>query len=182
MEKPDWHLHPTMARARTGRLPRRRATACCLTPSVRAVSVWFKPRLAADESGFACSLGAGGTLLNGDRLMPWGAKWVRWAELRMAAEVAALHVGDRSVPVAPHGLAVIVWHGRQPPRAVALAPDGQELGQVRLRVGSGPTRRESRWTRQRSAVDRQVDAQPVDARVPVHCLLGMACPIAESSH
>lgn len=90
-------------------------------------------REAADEAGFACSLGGGGTLLNGDRLMPWGAKWVQWAELRMAAEVAALQVGDRSVPVAPHGLAVIVWRSRQPPRAVAFAADGQELGQVRLR-------------------------------------------------
>ena len=90
-------------------------------------------RQTANEGGFACSLGGGGTVLNGDRLMPWGAKWVWWAELRMAAEVATLRVGDRSVPVAAHGLAVIVWRSRQPPRAVALAADGQELGQVRLR-------------------------------------------------
>lgn len=90
-------------------------------------------RGAADEAGLACSLGGGGTVLNGDRLMPWAAKWVWWAELRMAAEVATLRVGDRSVTVAAHGLAVIVWRSRQPPRAGALAADGQELGQVRIR-------------------------------------------------
>lgn len=92
-------------------------------------------REAADAAVFARSLGGGGTVLNADRLMPWGAKWVRWAELRMAAGVATLQVGDRSIPVAPHGVALIVWGSRRPPRAVALGADGQELGQLRLRGG-----------------------------------------------
>lgn len=86
----------------------------------------------ADTSILAWHLGGGGTVRNADRLMPWGAKWVRWAELQLVAEVRTLKIGDRHLRVPAHGAALIVWASRHRPAVVALDDQGLELGSIAL--------------------------------------------------
>ena len=90
-----------------------------------------RPRL-SDRRALALDLGGGRTVRNAGRSLPWGARWVRWAEVRLVAEVAALAVLERNVPVAPHGVAVVVWTSRRTPPVLALGADGSELGLVPL--------------------------------------------------
>ena len=78
-------------------------------------------------------LGGGATLRNPERRMPWGARWIRWVELRVVEEVTSLLVGDRSLPVAPHGAALVVWQSRHRPPVVALDETGCELGPLEMR-------------------------------------------------
>ncbi|CCG01569.1 hypothetical protein [Blastococcus saxobsidens] len=90
----------------------------------------------ADLPGPAVSLGGGGTA--GSRRGLLGRRrttWVSWAEFRAAEEVALVRVGDRHVPVAGHGMAVVVWAG-MPPTVTALDASGEELGRVPLRASS----------------------------------------------
>lgn len=90
------------------------------------------PRPTLHELGSAVIIGGkSGTLRNADRLMPWGAKWVWSVELRLALEVVALRVADRQVPVAPHGLAVVVW-ARHPPAVETVDVDERSLGTIRI--------------------------------------------------
>lgn len=90
-----------------------------------------RPALAAVPAP-AEVLGWRGTLRNAERLMPWGGKWVRWAQLRVAVEVTSLGVGDRQVAVSAHGAALVVWAGRRPPRVLALDAAGRALQAVAL--------------------------------------------------
>lgn len=90
-----------------------------------------RPRT-APASTLAHDLGGGGTLRNADRLMPWGGKWARWAELRLVAEVGSLQVGDRHLTVPAHGAVLIVWGSGRCPAVTALDQQGQELGAIRL--------------------------------------------------
>ncbi len=80
----------------------------------------------------ARNVGGGGTVRNGDRLMPWGAKWMWWANLRLVAEVRTLQIGDRRLAVPAHGVAVIVWASRRRPAVIALDQQGLELGPIAL--------------------------------------------------
>ena len=83
------------------------------------------------EIGIAVCHGAGGVARSGNRLLPWRRRdgWTSFAEIRAAREVAVLRVGERIVPVAAHGCAVVVWT-RRPPRVQALDADGAVLGEV----------------------------------------------------
>ena len=84
-----------------------------------------RPRL-ADLGGPAVGSSSGGTARSG---RPGG--WVSWSQLRVAREVPVLRVGARRVPVADHGVAVVVWTGA-PPDVVALDAAGAVLGSVPL--------------------------------------------------
>ncbi|MGY1812533.1 hypothetical protein [Blastococcus sp. SYSU D00820] len=87
----------------------------------------------AELPGPAASSGHGGTARTAGRgLRRWRRNWISWAELRVAREVAALRAGNRLVPVAPHGNAVLVWADPRPPRVVALDPSGALVGPVPL--------------------------------------------------
>jgi len=93
----------------------------------------FVPRPNRGQAGSpGITLDGGGTVRNGDRLVSWGVRWVRWAELRLAAEVAALEVRGRRIPVAEHGVAVVVWTSRNRPAVMALGRADDELGRVPL--------------------------------------------------
>lgn len=76
----------------------------------------------------ALSLGGGGCVRNAQRLMPWGATWVRWAGFRLVAEVTTLALPTCAVPMAAHVGALVAWASRKPPHVVALADNGRELG------------------------------------------------------
>ncbi|MGY1722040.1 hypothetical protein [Blastococcus sp. SYSU DS0533] len=80
--------------------------------------------------------GGGAVLRNGGRLLPWGARYASYATLRASREVGSLRVGARLLAVPRHGHVVVVWAGRRPPTAEALAPDGRRLGSVRLDLRS----------------------------------------------
>jgi hypothetical protein len=77
--------------------------------------------------------GSGGVADGGRPWVPWG-RWVGYAVLRAGAEVATVHVGERVLTVPRHGHLVVVWSGRRPPvaAAVAVGPDGRELERVAL--------------------------------------------------
>lgn len=93
----------------------------------------FGPRPSlADLDAVAVEFGAGGCVRNAGRLMPWGARWLRWVELRVADEVATLALPTREVAVAEHGVAVVVWTSRRPPVLVATDGQGGCLGQVTI--------------------------------------------------
>ncbi len=66
------------------------------------------------------------------------SRWVWYAEIRLAQEVALLHVGDRRLVVAEHGLAVVVW-AEEPDAVVGLDPSGRALGTIRMRLPRLPT-------------------------------------------
>jgi hypothetical protein len=96
-----------------------------------------RPHL-GDLGAPAVSHGGGGTARTG---RGWFGRlrddWISYAELRAAEEVAALRVGTRSVPVAAHGNAVVVWT-RRPPEVTALDASGAVLGRVSLGSGGRP--------------------------------------------
>ena len=76
------------------------------------------------------SQGGGGTARTSSRHLGWSRdNWVRWGELRLAQEVAVLRVGDRLLPVAAHGMAVVVWT-KQAPAVTAVDRQGNVLGAV----------------------------------------------------
>ncbi|WP_157430610.1 hypothetical protein [Actinomadura macra] len=76
--------------------------------------------------------GSGRTVRNANRLLPWGAKWVNEARLRVSAEVARLRVGKRLLEVPVHGHVVVVWSARRAPVVEALASDGAILDALDL--------------------------------------------------
>ncbi|QXJ26400.1 hypothetical protein AGRA3207_001594 [Actinomadura graeca] len=76
--------------------------------------------------------GSGRTVRNANRLLPWGAKWVNEARLRVSAEVARIRVGKRLLDVPVHGHVVVVWSARRGPVVEALAPDGAVLDELDL--------------------------------------------------
>lgn len=94
------------------------------------LAIETRPAL-ADLPAPAVSRGGGGTARSG--LLGWDCSlWVWWAELRAAREVAELLVnGERRIPVAAHGMALVVWTDRRPEIA-ALDAAGVELGVVTL--------------------------------------------------
>jgi hypothetical protein len=96
--------------------------------------------LLADSGSPGKSHGGGGTARMSSRRLGWSQdNWVRWAELRLAQEVAGLRVGDRGLPVAAHGMAVVVWRKR-PPAVMAVDSTGVSLGAVPLGRHSMPAR------------------------------------------
>jgi hypothetical protein len=78
--------------------------------------------------------GSGSVLSNADRLMPWGARYIRYAEVRASSAVHTVEVGDRVLRVPRHGNLVVVWASRRPPAAVARAADGRVVCDVALSV------------------------------------------------
>jgi hypothetical protein len=88
-----------------------------------------RPRL-ADLGSPAVVSGSGGTARSSAG-PDGGDGWVWWAQLRAVDEVSALRAGDRVVPVAGHGLTVVVWTA-EPPAVTALDAAGAVLGTVRL--------------------------------------------------
>ncbi|MQY08307.1 hypothetical protein [Actinomadura macrotermitis] len=76
--------------------------------------------------------GGGRTVRNGDRLLPWGAKYVSQARLRAAAEVVRLRVGKRLLDVPEHGHAAVVWGARRGPVIEALDAEGAVLDKIDL--------------------------------------------------
>jgi hypothetical protein len=89
--------------------------------------------LIAQLGGPALSPGGGGVARSRPTRLGFRKdEWISYAQLRVAQEVAVLRVGDRSLPVAGHGCAVVVWV-RQPPRIVALDDAGAVLGPVVVR-------------------------------------------------
>ena len=96
-----------------------------------------RPRLAALPAP-GVSHGQGGTARTSGRRLGWRqADWVRWAQLRLARGVAVLHVGDRRLPVAQHGMAVVVW-SQHPPAVTALDSRGVVVGTVPLGASAFP--------------------------------------------
>lgn len=87
----------------------------------------------ASLQALAVSFGSGGTVRSSSRSLGWAPnQWVWWAELRVAREVAELLVnGERPIPVAEHGLALVVWTERRP-EISALDASGVVLGVVTL--------------------------------------------------
>jgi hypothetical protein len=84
----------------------------------------------ADLGALAVSHGGGGTARTRSSRFGFGRDgWVSWAELRLAAEVAALRVADRLLLVPGHGSAVVVWT-RRTPRVAALDASGTVLGWI----------------------------------------------------
>jgi hypothetical protein len=106
--------------------------------SASGQEVILAPRPQLKELGApAFELGGGGTARHADQIMPGESNWVRWAEVRAAAEVARLQVNERQVPVHNHGVAVVVWGTKRLPHITALDADGSRLGPVRLRHSPG---------------------------------------------
>lgn len=85
----------------------------------------------------AVEIGRGGVVRHADRFMPGESGWVRWVEVRAAAEVASLQVNERPVPVHNHGVAVVVWGTDRPPPIAALSADGSRLGPVQFHDSPG---------------------------------------------
>jgi hypothetical protein len=85
----------------------------------------------------AVEIGSGGIARHAERLMSGESGRVRWVELRAAVEVASLQVGERSVPVHNHGVAVIVWGTERMPHIAASGADGSRLGPVQFRDSPG---------------------------------------------
>jgi hypothetical protein len=90
-----------------------------------------RPRL-TELGAPAVLLGSGGTTRHADQVNPDESNWVRWAEVRAAAEVASLLVNERRVTLHDHGMAVVVWGTTRLPHMAALGADGSRLGPVRL--------------------------------------------------
>ena len=84
----------------------------------------------AELGGPATVDGGGGTARTSTRWRRDG--WVRWAQLRVAREVAVLQIGTRQTRVPGHGCGLVVWT-RRPPPVTALDASGAELGEVALR-------------------------------------------------
>ncbi|SEK65223.1 hypothetical protein SAMN04515665_10424 [Blastococcus sp. DSM 46786] len=91
---------------------------------------------AAALSGQLLLTGSGSVLRNGGRSLPWGARYVSYARVRASREVDRLVVGARRLAVPRHGHLVVVWAGRRPPTAEALARDGRRLESRRLDLRS----------------------------------------------
>ncbi|WP_155884946.1 hypothetical protein [Actinomadura flavalba] len=84
-------------------------------------------RSAAELGAHLRRYGGGRTVRNGDRLLPWGAKYVNQVRLRAAAEVARVRVGRRVIDVPPHGHVAVVWPDRRVPNIEALDAGGAIL-------------------------------------------------------
>lgn len=94
----------------------------------------FTPRPSMSEWGsLAIDYGGGSTLVNADRLMPWGARYVDYARMRLVSEVARLLIRSRSIDVPQHGLAIVVWATKTPPEVRAVSASGSLMGVVDLR-------------------------------------------------
>jgi hypothetical protein len=63
---------------------------------------------------------------------PQRKRRISYAELRVTAQVASVHVAERVLAVPWHGRVVVVWSGRQPPRVVALDKDGRVGPEMQL--------------------------------------------------
>jgi|SRR5437868_5641522 len=90
-------------------------------------------RRSSDEmGGHLHKYGSGRMVRNANRLLPWGAKWVNEARLRVSADVTRVRVGKRLLEVPDHGHVVIVWSARRGPIVEALAADGAVLDALDL--------------------------------------------------
>ncbi|WP_051516092.1 hypothetical protein [Candidatus Blastococcus massiliensis] len=99
-----------------------------------ASDVAVAPRQSLAELGApAVSPGSGGTARSRSGLLGLRSGWISYAELWLAREVAVLQVGNRRLPFAAHGYAVVVWTGRTP-EITARDAEGKPLGAVELRT------------------------------------------------
>ncbi|MGY1748310.1 hypothetical protein [Modestobacter sp. SYSU DS0511] len=87
---------------------------------------------AVTQGGHLRWTGGGSANRSAGRLMPWGARYVSYAVLRASSAVDRVLVGPREIPVPRHGHLVVVWGGRQPPTAEAVAADGRRLVSQRV--------------------------------------------------
>jgi hypothetical protein len=92
---------------------------------------------AARMGGFAVVLGGSGTSRPGRWPLGRRGRWVSGAHVRVAAEVGAVEVGRRRLPVARHGHVCVVWTGPPPP-VVLLDRSGRRCGTVTLPGRPGP--------------------------------------------
>ncbi|MGY1843184.1 hypothetical protein [Modestobacter sp. SYSU DS0875] len=76
--------------------------------------------------------GGGSANRSAGRLVPWGARYVSYAVLRASSAVDRVVVGAREIRVPRHGHLVVVWGGKQPPTAEAVAADGRQLVSQRV--------------------------------------------------
>jgi len=93
----------------------------------------FEPRDSIAD--LAVRYGSGWTARGAGRMIPWPRKGVNHVEMRLASEVASLRVGNRSIEVPAHGLAIVMWQTRRPPLPLAIDADGKQLGAVPLQRG-----------------------------------------------
>lgn len=78
------------------------------------------------------SEGTSGVVRNGDRLLPWGARWVRATAVLAGPGIAELRVNGRRLPVPYHGHMIVVWGSRQPPTVTAHDGAGHMVATVTL--------------------------------------------------
>ncbi|HYN93656.1 MAG TPA: hypothetical protein VES42_07385 [Pilimelia sp.] len=71
--------------------------------------------------------GGASVVRDGNRLFPWGGRWVRSAALLVGGGVAEVTVGGRRLPVAYHGHLVVVWGSRRPPTVAARDGAGRTV-------------------------------------------------------
>jgi hypothetical protein len=78
--------------------------------------------------------GSGGVRDGGadPRPWPWSGRWISYATVRVTADVAAVRIADRLLPVPWHGRVVVAWGERRPPRVTALDECGRPLGEALL--------------------------------------------------
>jgi hypothetical protein len=76
--------------------------------------------------------GSAGVVRDGDRLLPWGGRWVRAAAVLVGGGIAELVVGSRRLTVPYHGHLVVVWGYRRPPTVTARDGAGRPVASVTL--------------------------------------------------
>jgi len=78
--------------------------------------------------------GSGGVLDDGDEAerRPDSGRWISYADVWVNAQVTAVQVSGRRLPVPWHGHVLLVWCEDPPPRAVALDDVGRARGEVLL--------------------------------------------------
>ncbi|TMR09622.1 hypothetical protein ETD86_42880 [Nonomuraea turkmeniaca] len=64
---------------------------------------------AMELNGHGRADGAARSDINAGRWLPWPAKWVAYAVLRLSAEVSAVRFEGRTTMVPEHGLQVLAW-------------------------------------------------------------------------
>ncbi len=77
--------------------------------------------------------GSGSVLDSAGRLLPWGARYVRYAGVLASSAVHAVEVGDRVLAVPRHGRLVVVWATRRPPGRGGVR--SRRPGPLRRRAG-----------------------------------------------
>lgn len=90
----------------------------------------LRDRSARRLNGSWVRTGGGATIRDAGRLTPIPPpRWIRYATLQVAAEVATLDInGRRRIVVPRHGTVCVVWGSRRPPTVALRDAEGKELG------------------------------------------------------